>query len=102
MSLYEDVLKLKAEIDYESNVIFCNRFLQLTGLKIGDEVICRFRSAYGTSKQSFGSSKDCPGIIKQHENLTVYVESIDKITQSYNASNNRSGRDRRSCAAGLC
>lgn len=90
------VLQLKYEIEQESEIAFGQRFLELTGLKIGDTVQASFHCSYGDRKQSYISSKDCSGIIKQYENGSLYVESVDKLQQSYNRCNNRSGRDRRS------
>ena len=96
MNMKEEVMKLKAQIEQESNVIFGKAFLELTGLKIGDEVECYFSSSRGDSKNSYTNGGYHKGIIKQYESGTLYVESVEKLTQSYNTSNNRSGRDRRS------
>lgn len=94
--MFEEILKLKNKIEHKAKVDFGNEYLKLTGLKIGNIIDCTFHYSYGTNKSSYGASKVCKGEIKQCISGLIYVESIDKLVQSYSTSNNRSGRDRRS------
>lgn len=87
---------IKSKIDLDAKILYHNQFLSYTGLKIGDVVSCYFSISTGNSKQSYRSSTVTNGIIKQYENGTLYVESIEKLSKSYSTSNNRSGRDYKS------
>ena len=88
--------KIKEEIDLEYKLLYHKRFLEHTGLKVWDIVICYFSISPGNSKSSYTSSTITDGILKQYDNGILYVESIEKLSKSYSTSNGRSGRDYRS------
>lgn len=90
-----DILKLKNQIEHEANIVFGLKFLELTGLKVGDEVSAFFSFSYGDRKSSYSTGGIRKGIIKTHKNGTLYIESVDKLRQSHSESNNRTGRNRK-------
>ena len=99
-TLSEDTKKIlseiKAEIETAAKIEYHKRFLEETGFKVGDIVLCYFPTQSGTSKQSYHTSSDSNGIIKQYPNGVLYVESCEKLSTSRNVSNGRSGRSYKS------
>lgn len=92
----DKIIELRNQVNLECEILFGYKFLILTGLKVGDIIDCSFQSSYGTYKQSYGTTIKTKGIIKESDSGTLYVESIDKIKQSYSTSNNMSGRNYKS------
>jgi len=90
------LIELKNKIELDAKVEYHRLFLEKTGLKIGDIVKCNFTTHHGDSKHSYMSSCICDGVLKSYENGVLYVESLKDLTDSYNTSNNRSGRNYRS------
>ena len=92
----KELNKIKEEIDLQAKLSYHKKFLEYTGLKIGDIVKCYFSISTGNSNQSYTGSTITDGILKQYENGLLYVESIEKLSKSYSTSNGRSGRNYRS------
>ncbi len=88
----KELYELKQKLELEMLIKYSKEALKLLGLKIGDNVKCEFRSSYISNKNSYTSSKIEVGIIKANNNGVVYVESGKPIKQTYNKSNNRTGR----------
>lgn len=95
-NIVQQLKEYKNKLQQDLEIAYCEKFLELTGLKIGDNVMCSFTHSHGTSKQSFISSSIREGIIKRNSYGVIYVECLNKLSQSYNTSNNRTGRDRKS------
>ena len=57
------------------------KYLELKGLKIGDEVICSFSSHHGNAKQSYSYAVDGKGVIVETEK-GIKVKSLEKYTLS--------------------
>lgn len=57
------------------------KYLELKGLKIGDEVICSFSYHHGNAKQSYSSTVEEKCVIVETEN-GIKVKSLEKYTVS--------------------
>ena len=57
------------------------KYLELKGLKIGDEVICSFSNHHGDAKHSYSYAGDGKGVIIETEN-GINVKSLEKYTVS--------------------
>ena len=57
------------------------KYLELKGLKIGDEVICSFSNHHGNAKQSYSSMVKGKGVIVETEK-GIKVKSLEKYTLS--------------------
>jgi len=86
----KELNKIKEEIELEAKLLYHKKFLEHTGLKIGDVVKCYFSISTGDQSKSYTSSTITDGIIKQYDNGLLYVESIDKLSKSHSESNGRS------------
>ena len=92
----KEVTELKKQLELEMTIAFGKKALELLELKVGDIVKCKFRTSYISRKQSYGDTTIQDGVIKVDERGIIYVESLEPIKQTYNTSNNRTGRDYRS------
>ena len=57
------------------------KYLELKGLKIGDEVICSFSNHHGNAKQSYSTMVKGKGVILETEK-GIKVKSLEKYTLS--------------------
>jgi predicted nuclease with TOPRIM domain len=96
VDIKKELSELKNKIELDSKILYHKLFLEKTKLKIGDIVSCSFTTHSGDSKHSYMSSVICNGILKSYENGVLYVESIKDLTDSYNTSNGRTGRNYKS------
>ena len=64
----------RAEIELQCDIAWAQKYLELTGHKIGDEVTCSFRYSMGNSKQSYMSSVEGKGVIVMTEK-GIFVKS---------------------------
>lgn len=64
----------KAEIEKLCDLAWQEKFLELTGHKIGDEVKCNFTTYYGNAKQSYMSSTEGIGIITKTDK-GIFIKS---------------------------
>ena len=69
------------EIEHLCDLAWQEKYLELKGLKIGDEVICSFSKRYGDAKHSYSYSVDGKGVIVETEN-GIKVKSLEKYTLS--------------------
>jgi hypothetical protein len=72
----------KKEIELQCNIAYQEKFLELTGHKVGDEVDCSFFPSHGNAKQCFISSVDGRGIIVRTDK-GIFVQSIQKYKKAY-------------------
>lgn len=86
-----DLANLKARLELQMQLDYCNGALKLLGLKIGDTVYCKFRSSYIEGKRSYGTSVIQEGVIKQDEKGIIFIESTQPVQQTYTESNGRIG-----------
>ena len=70
------------EIKAACDIAWQEKFLELAGLKIGDEVTCMFFPNSGDSKHSYTSSVEGKGIITRTEK-GIMVQSIEQYTKSH-------------------
>lgn len=92
----KELSELKSKLELQMKIAFGKKALKLLNLKIGDNVKCEFKGSYISRKNSYGMHKVQDGTIKIDERGIIYVESDEPVKQTYNKSNNRSGRDYRS------
>ena len=63
------------------DLVWQEKYLELKGLKIGDEVICSFSNHHGDAKHSYSYAVDGKGVIIETEN-GIKVKSLEKYTVS--------------------
>ena len=93
--IYEELKRIESEINRDAKIEYHKRFLEMTGLKIGDVVKAYFSTSHGSSKQSYSSLAKKEAYLKQHPNGILYLESVEKLQKSYSDTNGRSGRSYR-------
>ena len=69
------------EIEHLCDLTWQEKYLELKGLKIGDEVICSFSNHHGDAKQSYSYMVKGNGVIVETEN-GIKVKSLEKYTLS--------------------
>ena len=69
------------EIEHLCDLAWQEKYLELKGLKIGDEVICSFSNHHGNAKQSYSYMVKGKGVIVETEN-GIKVKSLEKYTSS--------------------
>lgn len=70
-----------SEIEHLCDLAWQEKYLELKGLKIGDEVICSFSNHYGNAKQSYSYMVKGKGVIVETEK-SIKVKSLEKYTAS--------------------
>lgn len=91
-----ELFELNNKLETEKLIKFGQEGLKLLNLKVGDKVLTYFNTSYTKNGQAYTSGDDYEVIIKQYDNGIVYIESVDKLPNTYNKSNGFSGRSRRS------
>lgn len=89
--IYDKLKEIESEINRDAKIEYHKRFLEITGLKVGDIVKAYFSTSHGSSKQSFSSLAEKDAFLKQHENGVLYLESVEPLQKSFSNSNGRSG-----------
>ena len=69
------------EIEHLCDLAWQEKYLELKGLKIGDEVICSFSNHHGNAKQSYSYMVNGKGVIVETEE-GIKVKSLEKYTIS--------------------
>lgn len=69
------------EIEHLCDLAWQEKYLELKGLKIGDEVICSFSNHHGNAKQSYSYMVNGKGVIVETEE-GIKVKSLEKYTAS--------------------
>ncbi len=69
-------MKIK-EIKLKCDIAWQEKFLELTGHKVGDKVKCSFHFSIGNEKRAFSSIVDGDGIIERTEK-GILVKSCEK------------------------
>ena len=67
----------KKEIEIQCDIAWQEKYLELTGHKIGDEVLCYFSAHHGNAKQSYSYLVEGKGTIVKTEK-GILVESHEK------------------------
>ena len=68
-----------SEIEHLCDLAWQEKYLELKGLKIGDEVICSFSNHHGNAKQSYSSMVKGKVVIVENKK-SIKVNSIEKYT----------------------
>lgn len=82
----------KAEIEFQCELAYGEKFLELIGKKVGDKVKCRFFYSSGTAKQSYTESTvDTGTIILDEKGYAVisdneYLHSMEVRKKPWNVS----------------
>ena len=69
------------ETEHLCDLAWQEKYLELKGLKIGDEVICSFSKHHGDAKHSYSYAVDGKGVIVETEK-GIKVKSLEKYTAS--------------------
>lgn len=93
--IVEELNRVESEINRNAKIEYHKRFLEITGLKVGDVVKAYFGTSHGTSKQSYSSIAEKEAYLLQHPNGILYLQSVEPLQRSYSTSNGRSGRSYR-------
>ena len=72
----------KKEIEVQCDIAWAEKYLELTGHKIGDEVTCRFTFCFGDSNHSYMNSVDGKGIIVRTDK-GIFVKSNDLVKKAH-------------------
>lgn len=67
------------EIEHLCDLAWQEKYLELKGMKIGDEVICSFSNHHGNAKQSYSYMVNGRGVIVETEE-GIKVKSLEKYT----------------------
>lgn len=68
----------KKDIMLACDIARQEKFLELTGYDIGDEVYCLFHPDFGTSKQCNGTCKKGKGVIVRMDDGQIKIKSNEK------------------------
>lgn len=63
------------------DIAWQEKFLELTGYNIGDEVFCLFHPDFGTAKECNGTCKKGKGTIVRMEDGQIKIKSNEKYQQ---------------------
>lgn len=72
----------KKEILLQCDIAWAEKYLELTGHKIGDEVTCSFTSCIGNGARAFIGSVIGKGTIVRTEK-GIFVKSNDKVKKAH-------------------
>ena len=72
----------KKEIELQCDIAWAEKYLELTGHKIGDEVTCSFTSCGGNRDHAYMFSVDGKGTIVRTEK-GIFVKSNDKVKKAH-------------------
>ena len=72
----------KKEIELQCDIAWAEKYLELTGHKIGDEVTCSFTSCTGNRDHAYMFSVTGKGIIVRTEK-GIFVKSNDKVKKAH-------------------
>ena len=68
----------KKEIELQCDIAWAEKYLELTGHKIGDEVTCSFTTYTGNHKNSYMLSREAKGVVVMTEK-GIRVKSNEKM-----------------------
>lgn len=86
----------REEIEQKAKIAYQQRFLELTGYKVGDVVEARFTHYWGGGKNVHYDWKRGKGTIIRLENGEIRIKSLDKYGKSEEVSDCPDGSLRRS------
>ena len=72
----------KKEIELQCDIAWAEKYLELTGHKIGDEVTCSFTSYSGNRDHAYSFSVIGKGTIVRTEK-GIFVKSNDKVKKAH-------------------
>ena len=72
----------KKEIELQCDITWAEKYLELTGHKIGDEVTCSFTSYIGNAYHSYMVSEIGKGTIV-HTEKGIFVKSNNKVKKAH-------------------
>jgi len=72
----------KKEIELQCDIAWAEKYLELTGHKIGDEVTCSFTSCTGNRDHAYMVSAIGKGTIVRTEK-GIFVKSNDKVKKAH-------------------
>jgi len=72
----------KKEIEIQCDIAWAEKYLELTGHKIGDEVTCNFSYNIGNAKQSYLSTTQGNGVIVKTDK-GIFVKSNNKVMKAH-------------------
>ena len=72
----------KKEIELQCDIAWAEKYLELTGHKIGDEVTCSFTSYSGNTDHTYMCSVIGKGTIVRTEK-GIFVKSNDKVKKAH-------------------
>ena len=72
----------KKEIESQCDIAWAEKYLELTGHKIGDEVTCIFSSYHGNTDRAYMGSVIGKGTIVRTEK-GIFVKSNDKVIKAH-------------------
>lgn len=70
------------EIELQCNIAWAEKYLELTGHKVGDEVTCSFASDTGNADHAYMGSVIGKGTIVRTEK-GIFVKSNDKVKKAH-------------------
>ncbi len=83
----------KKEIEIQCDIAWAEKYLELTGHKIGDEVLCNFSYNMGDAQQSYLANTQGKGVIVKTDK-GIFVKSNNKVMKAH--SKKRHWNDRNS------
>ncbi len=72
----------KKEIELQCDIAWAEKYLELTGHKVGDEVTCSFTRSIGNADHAYMCSVTGKGIIVRTEK-GIFVKSNDKVRKAH-------------------
>lgn len=91
----KEVCELRITLETEMIRAWQKQSLLILGLNVGDVVFCKFKGGYINGKNSYSRYYIQEGVIKQGDDLSIHIQSLKPVQQTFNMTNSRTGRDNR-------
>lgn len=82
----------KKEIEIQCDIAWAEKYLELTGHKIGDEVTCNFSCNIGNAKQAYLTNTQGKGVIVKTDK-GLFVKSNNKVMKAHSEKRRLSDRN---------
>lgn len=97
MILWEKLNAFLTQLEKNKQITYAYFFLEQTGLRIGDTVMCNFSCSYLKSGKAYTSIRTIEAILMQDPTSDyIYCESKEELPQAISKRNGRSGRSYKS------
>lgn len=89
-----EIKSLRGEYLNAAKLYLAKNYLLQIGKNVGDTVTWSFTNYSGTSKNCYQGLKTCNAEIKQHDDGTIFIQSLDICKNGFTKWNGKYGRAR--------